>query len=540
MISNAEYFSQLRDLEDQYAAEEITRPELIAAQVALANQWAVPATLAAQVVDFTAEQRTVLDQIGLLNLTGTVASVGDLPGGAANGDTYVVEGNGHSYIRLTGVWKDLGPYGGRGGVAIFSVEGEPSSDLGVAGDLALDLDTGDFYGPKTAGGWGEPVLATGLQAKVDAAEAAKNTAIDLVAPFEALAEAVGDRDNSEAEVAHEFADEAGAIVGDLTKAGHFRGRGLTIRDDAEADVAITAEGGTLVLPATKLGGLVVDEIDDPGFSLVVTTTDGGVIFEVPNDPEAVNNTTELLRRANASKPYVLSRRRPTFAFIFDDLNDSDQAVYDIFEEFGLPVGFALQTNHINVDNIGLYQTAYLRGGSVLAHSVDHAVMNESTTLTQAEVEAQMQASKAAIEAHGIRVSGWVTPSSVLKAAYFSSMVKFFGYGFTKLNAGVFNATVDPLKMDRVGLEALLTDATVSAVYTRIDTAIAGGELVVFYGHELPSTYLHSAPPPDNVPVLREVELRAILTYLKAKAAAGDCLILSPDEAVAQYYKTPYA
>lgn len=176
MISNAEYFSQLRDLEDQYAAEEITRAELIAAQVALADQWAVPATLAAQVVDFTDQQRTVLDQIGLLNLTGTVASVGDLPGGAANGDTYLVSNNGHAYLRLTGVWKDLGPYGGRGGVAMFSVDGEPAADLGVAGDLALDLETGDFYGPKSSEGWGEPVLATGLQAKVAAAEAAKGLA----------------------------------------------------------------------------------------------------------------------------------------------------------------------------------------------------------------------------------------------------------------------------------------------------------------------------------------------------------------------------
>lgn len=177
MISNAEYFSQLRDLEDQYAASEITRAELIAAQVALADLWAVPATLAAQVVDFTDQQRTVLDQIGLLNLTGTVASVGDLPGGASNSDTYVVTNNGHAYIRLTGVWKDLGVYGGRGGISVFPVEGPPDADLGIAGDVAVDMSAGDFYGPKTSDGWGDPILASGIQTQVEIATAAQEAAV---------------------------------------------------------------------------------------------------------------------------------------------------------------------------------------------------------------------------------------------------------------------------------------------------------------------------------------------------------------------------
>lgn len=176
MIGNAEYFAADQDLADAFAAGDLTRAEYIAARAALADTWSVPSTLAKQVVDFTAEQRTVLDQIGLLNLTGTVATVGDLPGGAANGDTYVVSNNGHAYIRLTGVWKDLGPYGGRNGVAIFSVTGAPAAGLGIAGDLALDLTSGDFYGPKDASGWGAPVLATGLQAKVVAAQTARTAA----------------------------------------------------------------------------------------------------------------------------------------------------------------------------------------------------------------------------------------------------------------------------------------------------------------------------------------------------------------------------
>lgn len=176
MLSNAQFAADDLALDEAYAAEEMTRPEYLAAKVALLDEFNIPSTLAAQVADNLEAQRTVTDQIGLLNLNGTVAGVGDLPGGAANGDTYVVENNGHVYIRVTGLWKDLGVYGGRGGSALYAVSGAPSAGLGIAGDMAINLATGDFYGPKTSGGWGSPVLSTGLDAKVTAAAGSATSA----------------------------------------------------------------------------------------------------------------------------------------------------------------------------------------------------------------------------------------------------------------------------------------------------------------------------------------------------------------------------
>lgn len=269
MISNAEYFAQDQDLADAFAAGEMTRADYIAARVALADEWAVPATLAAQVVDFTAEQRTVLDQIGLLNLTGTVASVGDLPGGAANGDTYVVTSNGHAYIRLTGVWKDLGTYGGRGGIAVFPVDGEPDAGLGMAGDLALDLETGDFYGPKTSGGWGAPVLATGLEAKVVAANAARDAALAAKAGAESAAEVVVDIKDA---FKKQRMSVAGALMDDYGMAV------LVVNDDGtlELNPILVANVAKLIVSgAMKVSGSGFSWNDSYGLS-AMSIDDAGV------------------------------------------------------------------------------------------------------------------------------------------------------------------------------------------------------------------------------------------------------------------------
>jgi len=298
MISNAEYFAQDQDLADAYAAGEMTRADYIAARVALADEWAVPATLAAQVVDFTDQQRTVLDQIGLLNLTGAVASVGDLPGGAANGDTYLVNNNGHAYLRLTGVWKDLGPYGGRGGVAVFSVEGEPAAGLGVAGDLALDLETGDFYGPKTSSGWGAPILATGLQAKVSAAAAAKADAEDARDLALAARDDVVDRidpgislrDTDSLDWALAVLDQNDKNAGGWLADGTFSAPKVDLPQTAKMAGAPLEDQ---LVPA-GIGSQLEPLGDEAGYAFVVLDSAGRVKFAVPISGPIVARVTKAV------------------------------------------------------------------------------------------------------------------------------------------------------------------------------------------------------------------------------------------------------
>ncbi len=235
------------------------------------------------------------------------------------------------------------------------------------------------------------------------------------------------------------------------------------------------------------------------------------------------------------KPYFNSRRKPTFAFIWDDLNSTDALVFSVFQEYGFLPSFALMSNNLNAGNATEYQNYYMKGCTILAHSISHPAMSNPATITYEEVDNQMKTSKEIIESYGMRVSGWVTPQSSLDISFFPLMEKNFGYGFTGLNSGLFNSTVDPLKMNRYGIESAMSNHDHTTIINRIDSAIANNELVVFYGHKLPSTYLNG----DSTPYVTEDDLRFVLDYLKTKTDDNLCQVLSADEAVYQYYKHPF-
>lgn len=57
---------------------------------------------------------------------------------------------------ITGLQGAVGPAGADGSV-FFAGHGASDEVLGVAGDWYLDLRSGELYGPKTAGGWGDPI-----------------------------------------------------------------------------------------------------------------------------------------------------------------------------------------------------------------------------------------------------------------------------------------------------------------------------------------------------------------------------------------------
>ena len=66
-------------------------------------------------------------------------------------------------ILLRGADGTQGPTGpaGKDGSIIYSGSGAPVSTIGVNGDYYLDKNTGNLYGPKTAAGWGAPTLLKG-------------------------------------------------------------------------------------------------------------------------------------------------------------------------------------------------------------------------------------------------------------------------------------------------------------------------------------------------------------------------------------------
>ena len=79
----------------------------------------------------------------------------------------------------------------------------------------------------------------------------------------------------------------------------------------------------------------------------------------------------------------------------------------------------------------------------------------------------------------------------------------------------------------------------SFLYIGIDNSLTISsqinELIIFYAHKLPSTSVDIYGQPR----INATDLRNLLTYLKIKSNDNLCQVLSCDEAVYQYYKTPF-
>lgn len=86
-----------------------------------------------------------------------------------NGDYYLNQNTGELYgPKDSGDWGEpiivlMGKDGqdGEDGSQIFSGSGAPDASLGIVGDYYLDKDNYHLYGPKTSSGWGSPLNLKG-------------------------------------------------------------------------------------------------------------------------------------------------------------------------------------------------------------------------------------------------------------------------------------------------------------------------------------------------------------------------------------------
>ena len=228
---------------------------------------------------------------------------------------------------------------------------------------------------------------------------------------------------------------------------------------------------------------------------------------------------------------IVQRRKATFAIVFDDKAKSDELVYSLCQEYGFLPSYALNTTNFTAEQAYRYINLWKKGCTMLSHSVTHPVMNNSANITALAVEAEMANSKKTIESFGIPISGWVTPSSDLHADFTALVKKYYGYAFTGQNAGKFDATVNPWQMNRYGMEANAAGGNIAVVLARIQTAITNGELLVLYGHQMPSAYLNG----DTTSYLSVADFRQVLAALRAAEDAGSSITLPCDEAVRLYY-----
>ena len=231
---------------------------------------------------------------------------------------------------------------------------------------------------------------------------------------------------------------------------------------------------------------------------------------------------------------VTIENQAVISFIFDDLNTSDSEVKSIFDEFGFKPSFALTTNKLNAKTAPLYKSYANEGISILSHSQTHPKMNNASDIDKETVLMELRVSKEQINSYGIPVRGFVTPNSYMRPDFLMLLDSVYDYAFTNNHNDNYDNSVSKHHLARYGIESNIStsDHTIEKIKSRIDQAISNKELLVFYGHALPSNYLDD----HGKPRVNAQDLRAILKYLKSKVINGECLVLTCDSAIQEYYR----
>ncbi|WP_339716031.1 polysaccharide deacetylase family protein [uncultured Kriegella sp.] len=245
----------------------------------------------------------------------------------------------------------------------------------------------------------------------------------------------------------------------------------------------------------------------------------------------------LLIISTGCKPVKKNIKNPKTAilsFIFDDLNTTDAHVKSIFDEFDFKPSFALTTNKLNPKTAPLYKSYSDEGISILSHSYSHIKMQDPVLVNRNTLLYELKESKKIIESYGIPVLGFVTPNSFMHPDFLPLLQSDYNYAFTNNNKDSYDNSVEKLHLSRYGIESNISksDHNISTIKARIDQAIANKELLVFYGHALPSNYLDDF----NAPRVNAHDLRAILAYIKPKVSNHECLVLTSDLAIQKYYE----
>lgn len=228
-----------------------------------------------------------------------------------------------------------------------------------------------------------------------------------------------------------------------------------------------------------------------------------------------------------------SETKAVFSFIFDDLNTSDTLIKNLFDEYNFKPSFALISSKLDSTSAVIYKSYYNEGISILSHSISHPRMNDSL-FKEETIDYELKFSKQDIEKYGINVSGFVTPYSKMHPKFLKLLENYYEYSFTNNSKNRYDKTINKYSLSRYGIKSNISklDHSIDIIKRRIDAAIENEELLVFYGHKLPSGYK------DNLGNARvnSNDLRRILLYLKEKTENKECKVLTSDLAISEYYK----
>lgn len=213
---------------------------------------------------------------------------------------------------------------------------------------------------------------------------------------------------------------------------------------------------------------------------------------------------------------------PTVAFIFDDGTTGDANAVSVFKAHGKRCSFALISTITQDARVYDYLGYQDEGFEILSHSTDSRTMNgySGADITDESVAIQcMEDSKQALVSAGFNIHGWVTPSGRLNPHWINDPKKFYDYAFALANVAAYDGTTTPYFERSVSayngiFRISLQTTTLANCKAAIDSTIANGGMLVFYGHAVNET---SA---DNLTI---ASLDEILTYIDRLSSKIMCL-----------------
>lgn len=245
---------------------------------------------------------------------------------------------------------------------------------------------------------------------------------------------------------------------------------------------------------------------------------------------ATSKLSEIIQEFQLADDKQLGNREvrvATINFQFDDGNANDSLIFDIFNNNGVPCGFALISN-ISTSRVPEYLMYQRNGFEILSHSTDTAGMS-SGSLNPSDVATKLENSRKTLESYGFTIRGWVTPYSEMNEAFIPLMARYYDFG-TTVYMGAYDGTGTPYmtnasettKMFRVSLQTTTLENQKQAV----DEAIANNGFLTFYGHSADL---------DGSDYETTANLNSLLSYINAKKAQLKCMVLKPSDAVDYYF-----
>ena len=195
-------------------------------------------------------QEGAIGPLAIYQLTGVPVDSGEfftLP------VTYVTHSG--AFTENLSITVNISPTGDAGTMLKAGV-GEPDPGFGILDDFYLRLDTGDYYGPKTVAGWGDPIPQTEVASLLAQTIAARDAAADSEA---AASTSANNADTSEAN----SAASAAAALASANNAAASEDNALGYRDTA-GSYANDTEADRLATSADR-AAVATDKATTEGF-----------------------------------------------------------------------------------------------------------------------------------------------------------------------------------------------------------------------------------------------------------------------------------